>query len=66
MFFSIIEESIIRQKFKPKFISFIYRSKYKAEISGYFGDSVVACDIFQEDVTWEDVLLKETLERMFS
>jgi hypothetical protein len=35
------------------------------ESSGYVGDSVVSCAVFLETVLWEDVLLKQTHERMF-
>ena len=34
-------------------------------ISGFVGDSVVSWDIFLETVSWEDVLLRQTHERMF-
>ena len=34
------------------------------EISGFFGDSVVSCDVFLETVLWEDVWLKQTHKRM--
>lgn len=33
--------------------------------SGFIGDSTVSCDIFPESILLEDVLLKQTLERMF-
>jgi hypothetical protein len=33
------------------------------EIPGFFGNSIVSCDVFLEAVLWEDVLLKQTRER---
>lgn len=33
-------------------------------ISGFFGDSVVSCGVFLDEVYWEDVWLRQTLERM--
>jgi len=30
------------------------------EIPGFFGDSIVSCDVFPEIVLGEDVLLKQT------
>jgi len=38
----------------------------EVEISGFFGDSVMSCDIFLEAVLREDVLLKQTLERTYN
>ena len=36
----------------------------EAEIVGFFGESVVSCDVFLEAVLWEDVLLRPSHERV--
>ena len=33
------------------------------EISGFFGDLAVSCDVILEAVLWEDVFLRQTLEK---
>lgn len=35
-------------------------------ISGFIGDSIVACDVYLETVLGKDDLLKQTVERMFT
>ena len=37
----------------------------EVESFGFFGNSVVSCGIFLEVVLWENVLLKQTREKMF-
>lgn len=37
---------------------------FEVEISAFFRDSVVSCDVFLEAVLCEDVLPEQTLERM--
>ena len=54
---------VMRQKIETitNMASFCH-SLNKVAISGFFGDSVVSCDVFLETVLGEDVLLKQTRE----
>ena len=38
---------------------------FEVEICGFTEDSIVSWDVFLEAVLWEDILLRQTCERMF-